>query len=97
MMSGEDEKDEGWRGKVSSLDRQEMDEFLKTSVLCRLAVLDNDDRPHVVPVWFEWEPNEGIFWIIARAKSAWATFILRNPKVGLSIDGEVPYRKVSSI
>lgn len=87
---------EGWRGKIGLMDRREMDEFLGGDTLCRLAVLDARGWPYVVPVWYEWDPTAGAFWIIARQKSAWAAHMKRDPRVALTIDGETrPYRKVT--
>ena len=64
------EKDESWRGKVGRLSQAEMEEFLATDVLCRLAVLDKDGWPYIVPVWFQYK-DDG-FYIIPRERSAWA-------------------------
>ena len=90
------ETGENWRGKVGLMTDQERDEFLAGGTLARLAVLDDNGWPYVQPVWFQWEPAEGIFWIIARKKSAWALFMKNNPKVAITIDGEErPYKKVT--
>jgi PPOX class probable F420-dependent enzyme len=87
---------EGWRGKIGLMDQREMDEFLNGGNLARLAVLDSAGWPYVQPVWYQWEPSEGIFWIVARKKSAWAAFMKRDGRVALTIDGETrPYRKVA--
>ncbi|HKG27128.1 MAG TPA: pyridoxamine 5'-phosphate oxidase family protein, partial [Thermomicrobiales bacterium] len=56
-----DETGEGWRGKIGLMDRQEMDEFLAAGNLARLAVLDDNGWPYVQPVWYQWEPTEGVF------------------------------------
>ncbi len=85
-----------WRGKIGLMDQQEMDDFLGGSNLCRLAVLDGEGCPYVQPVWYQWEPVEGVFWIVARKKSAWAEFMKNDGRVALTIDGETrPYRKVA--
>src|SRR4051794_37295097 len=90
------EQGEGWRGKVGLMTDEERDAFLAGNTLARLAVLDNDGWPYVQPVWYQWEPEEGIFWVIARKKSAWAPMMQKNPKVAISIDGEEkPYKKVT--
>jgi PPOX class probable F420-dependent enzyme len=95
--AGTAEERESWRGKIGLMDRREMDEFLGGDTLCRLAVLDERGWPYVVPVWYEWDPGEGVFWIVARQKSAWAEHMKRDPRVALTIDGEArPYRKVAA-
>jgi PPOX class probable F420-dependent enzyme len=89
-------KDQTWRGKIGGMAIAEVDGFLSEGVLARLAAIDSKGFPYIVPVWFEWEPDEGIFWVVARKKSQWATYLKDNPKVGLTIDDdEKPYRKVT--
>ena len=86
------EKDESWRGKVGRLSQAEMEEFLATDVLCRLAVLDKDGWPYIVPVWFQYK-DDG-FYIIPRERSAWADLMKADPRVYLSIDEPGRQRKV---
>jgi general stress protein 26 len=86
---------ESWRGKVGFMTEEERDEFLAGTTLGRLAVLDDNGWPYVQPVWYQWEPTEGVFWIIARKKSAWAAFMKNDGRVAITIDGETkPYKKV---
>jgi nitroimidazol reductase NimA-like FMN-containing flavoprotein (pyridoxamine 5'-phosphate oxidase superfamily) len=90
------EQGEGWRGKIGLMSDAERDEFLAGNTLARLAVLDENGWPYVQPVWYQWDPAEGIFWIIARKKSAWAPMMQNNSKVAITIDGEErPYKKVT--
>ena len=74
-----------------------MDEFLAGGDLCRLAVLDERglalrrSRSGTSGI-----PSEGVFWIVARKKSAWAGHMPRDARVALTIDGDTrPYRKVA--
>jgi PPOX class probable F420-dependent enzyme len=86
-----------WRGTIGAIEREEMDEMLTGGIVCHLAVVDEGGWPYVVPVWFEWDPVDDVFWIIPRQKSAWATFMAREPRVALTIDTpEPPYRKVAA-
>lgn len=88
---------EDWRGTIGTIERQEMDEMLKQGIVCRLAVLDDEGWPYVVPVWFEWDPDEQVFWVVPRQKSAWGRYMAREPRVALTIDTpEPPYRKVAA-
>lgn len=90
------ESGESWRGKIGLMSDEERDAFLAGSALGRLAVIDDRGWPYVQPIWFQWEPSEGIFWVIARKKSAWALFMKDNPKVAMTIDDNTPpLRKVS--
>jgi len=84
-----------WRGKIGGMDPDEVTAFLVGGVIARLATLDANGFPYIVPIWYEWDPNEGCIWIIAREKSKWAKMIVDNPKVALSIDeDQSPLRKV---
>jgi PPOX class probable F420-dependent enzyme len=90
------QKDQSWRGKIGGMAVAEVDAFLAEGILARLAVIDEQGMPYIVPVWFEWEPEEGIIWVVARQKSQWASLLRDNPKVALSIDDDRrPYRKVT--
>lgn len=85
-----------WRGKIGAMNRQDLDEFLARGNVARLAVLDFDGWPYVQPVWYAWDSDEGVFWVVARKRSAWAEFMRRDGRVALSIDEQTPpYRKVS--
>lgn len=96
QSSTESRTDQSWRGKIGEMSEQELNEFLARGVLCRLAVLDEKGWPYVQPVWFQWDQEEGVFWIVARKKSAWAQHMLRDERVALTIDeDEKPLRKVS--
>jgi PPOX class probable F420-dependent enzyme len=89
-------ENESWRGKIGVMSDEERDDFLAGNTVARLAVLDDSGWPYVQPVWYQWEPEEGIFWVIARKKSAWAPHMQRDGRVALTIDGEgSPYQKVS--
>ena len=91
------EQNESWRGKIGKLEKSELDDFLKEGIVCRVATLDASGWPYVVPAWFEWEPNEGIFWVIGREKSAWAIHMANDPRVAITIDDEgAPYRKLQA-
>jgi PPOX class probable F420-dependent enzyme len=89
-------KDQSWRGKIGGMDPEEVTKFLSGKILARLATIDETGYPYIVPIWFEWNPDDGTFWIIARKKSKWAYLIRDNPKVAMSIDeDESPLRKVT--
>jgi PPOX class probable F420-dependent enzyme len=68
-------------------------DLLERPLLARLATIDDDGYPAVVPVWFEWA--NGAFWIVARARAAYLTNLSRRPLVGLSIvDDRDPDRRL---
>ena len=62
----------------------EVDAFLARPLNAHLACHDATGWPYVVPVWFEWD-SAG-FWIIPRARSAWAGYLKAEPRVALAID-----------
>ena len=90
MCSGSDTVD-----RVPGLDPDATRSFLdEPGHLLRLATVDADGAPHVVPIWFIFD-DDCIFFT-PRLKSAWWGHIQRDPRVALTIDeDESPYRKVA--
>ena len=84
--------DEGWRGRVGRLDEIEMSTFLAGAHLARLACLDDEGWPYVVPCWHEWDGSS--FWVIPREKSAWAHYLANDSRCAISVDEAEELRKV---
>jgi hypothetical protein len=42
------------RGRRIAMTPAEVDDFLATERTCRVATVDDEGRPHVVPLWFVW-------------------------------------------
>jgi len=82
-------KSEEWRGKVGRLTEEEMNDFLRGNPFCRLGCVDEEGWPYVVPCWFEY--SDGGFYIIPRARSAWARYVQRDARVFLCIDDTTIY------
>lgn len=76
--------DESWRGKVGKMSAEEVDEFLGRMALCRLSCLDDEGWPYVIPTCYQWA--DGGFYLVPRAKSAWARYLLNEPRVALVVD-----------
>lgn len=89
-MTGSDD----WRGKVGGLEQQEVDGFLAEGHIARLACLDEEGWPYVVPCWHEWDGSG--FWVIPRLKSAWARHLERDPRCSITIDEDGAQRKVGA-
>ncbi len=72
----------------------ERDNFLADpGILMRIAVVRDDGRPLVTPIWFLHE--NGCIYFTPREKSAWFACLRRDPRVALCIDEQpLPYRKV---
>lgn len=85
-------QDESWRGKIGRLQQDEVDAFLSEGHLARLACLDENDWPYVVPIWHEWDGHG--FWVIPRRKSAWASYLSNNPRCAITVDEAGTLRKV---
>ena len=45
--------DESWRGKVGRLQSDEIEAFLAEPQIARLACLDEEGWPYLVPCWHE--------------------------------------------
>lgn len=73
----------------------EIRKFLQGPWTARLACLRPDGKPHVIPVWQEWDGNA--FYLIAWQGSMWAEYLLNNPEASLTIDEPwPPLRRVSA-
>jgi nitroimidazol reductase NimA-like FMN-containing flavoprotein (pyridoxamine 5'-phosphate oxidase superfamily) len=78
-----------------SLSSDELHAFLQGPWVARLACLQPNGMPHVVPVWQEFV--EGSFYIASWGGSRWAEFLLSNPRVSITIDEPwPPLRRVSA-
>ncbi len=84
--------EETWRGKVGVMSNEEITEFLAEPVIARLATIDGDGWPYVVPVWQEWSDDR--FWVIPRQKSAWARHLADESRCAITIDEAGGQRKV---
>ncbi len=89
----EEHASESWRGEVGRLTGEPLATFLGGGIICRLACLDRDGWPYIVPVWFHYA-DDG-FYVVPRERSLWAQYLKQDPRVSLSIDEATPpYRKV---
>ena len=66
------------------LTRDERDAFLRLGVTARLACLDAEGWPYVVPVWHHWDGEQ--FWVIGAKRATWARHLLADPRVALCVD-----------
>lgn len=79
---------------MPALNRAERDAFLDApGILMRIATVDPEGRPLVVPIWFLREGDR--IWFTPRARSEWLAHLRANPHVALCIDDQdPPWRKV---
>jgi len=71
---------------MGALADEEVNEFLASPALARLACLKPDGSPYVIPVWYQWD-GEAI-WFVGRQKSRWCKHIQNDPRVSVVIDTE---------
>jgi nitroimidazol reductase NimA-like FMN-containing flavoprotein (pyridoxamine 5'-phosphate oxidase superfamily) len=77
----------------SRLSGAELEAFLAGPWNAKVGCLTDTGAPYVVPAWYEWDERD--FWLIARARSIWAQYLQRDPRVCLCIDEEAsPHRRV---
>jgi nitroimidazol reductase NimA-like FMN-containing flavoprotein (pyridoxamine 5'-phosphate oxidase superfamily) len=84
--------DESWRGKVGRLETAEMRQFLDEPRIARLACLDGDGWPYVVPCWQEWDGES--FWVVPRERSAWGRHLAADERCAITVDEDGSQRKV---
>lgn len=71
--------------KAGPLTRVEIEAFLALAWNARLATVNPEHEPHVVAVWYKFDPNERVFYVVPRAKSVFVEHIRQNPAVTLHI------------
>lgn len=73
----------GGPGGPGGLGPEAIDALLRRPLLARLATIDEDGYPAIVPVWFEWDGAS--LWIVARARARYVADLVRNPRVAVSV------------
>ena len=70
---------------LRGLNDDEIREFLAHPWTCRLATVQPSGAPYVVPLWYEYDPDEHCLYIVARERSAYVEHIKHEPRVAVSI------------
>jgi DNA-binding IclR family transcriptional regulator len=73
---------------TSALSTDEIAAFLSGPWTARLACIRPDGRPHVIPVWQEWDGSS--FTVITWQGSQWAGYLRQNANVSLTVDEPWP-------
>lgn len=68
---------------AGGLGPDELDALLRRPVLGRLATIDPDGYPAIVPIWFEWDGSAIL--LVARGRSRYLDDIRREPRVAFSV------------
>lgn len=63
----------------------ELEAFLSLPWNGRLATITPANTPYVVPVWYEYDPRERVFYIVGRERSVYVEHIRHNPAVAFHI------------
>lgn len=58
--------------------------FLSRPLIARMATASPDGRPHVVPVWFEWDGSR--LWVTIDRRSRKYRNMVANPRCAVTID-----------
>ena len=62
-------------------------EFLEEPNLCRVATIDDEGRPHVVPAWFWWDGHS--FWVGAQARDRKVANLRVRGMAGIEVDADL--------
>jgi PPOX class probable F420-dependent enzyme len=72
----------GW-----ATDEAAMDDFLGEPNLCRVATVDRDGEPHVVPAWYWWDGRS--FHVGAQAADRKVANVRRTGRAAIEVDGDI--------
>lgn len=72
-------------GRIGKLRDDELRVFLAQPWKARLATVTSENTPYIVPIWYEYEATQQVFYIIARERSKYVQHIAHNPAVALHV------------
>ncbi|WP_257015508.1 pyridoxamine 5'-phosphate oxidase family protein [Rhodococcus sp. ACS1] len=72
------------RGRSIAMTQDEIDSFLAEERTCRVATVDGNGTPHVVPLWFVWDGT--CLWLNSIVRSQRWKDVTRDPRVSIVID-----------
>ena len=68
---------------TGALARAEIDRLLRRPLIARLATVDPDGYPAIIPVWIDWDGDAA--WLVVRAEARFVDDSQRDARVGLSV------------
>ena len=74
---------------------EELDDYLGSQRTLRIATVDDDGVPHVVPLWFVW--HAGAVWLNSLRKSRRHGHLLSGRPVGLVVDDGDAYEQLRGV
>lgn len=75
--------------KTGKLTPSELEEFLRQPWNVRLATVSPEIRPYVTPVWYAYDAEKKLFYIVARERATFVPHIQNNPAVTLHMADDV--------
>lgn len=66
---------------------EEIDAFLATPVIARLATVQPSGAPYISPIWQQWDGTH--LWVIPRAKARFVEYIRNEPRVAVSCADDI--------
>lgn len=83
------------RGTSIRMTREEVDAFLQSERVCRLACLSVGGFPHVSPLWFVWDGTH--LWLNSTVRSQRWRDLERDPRVSVVVDAGVEYTELRGV
>jgi len=83
------------RGRKIAMTPDEIDAFLSSQRVCRVATIGAQDRPHVAPLWFVWDGSA--LWLYSIVKSQRWSDIQRRPQLAIVIDAGTEYVELHGV
>ena len=79
-----------WGAAAASgpIDDDELNAFLRQSLVATLSYLADDGYPATVPLWYAWDGRA--FWLASRPGSEWVEHIKLDPRVSLAVSESAP-------
>lgn len=71
--------------KIGKLTADEITAFLMQPWNGRLATITLRNTPYVVPVWYAYDVNDRVFYVVGRERSAYVEHIKHNPVVAFHV------------
>jgi Pyridoxamine 5'-phosphate oxidase/Enoyl-CoA hydratase/isomerase len=83
------------RGRSIAMSPPEIDAFLWTERVCRVASVGAGGRPHVAPLWFVWDG--AALWLNSLVRSQRCHDLARDPRVSVVIDAGDEYHELRGV
>ncbi len=72
---------------MPKLSASEISELLSSPIIARLATVDQEGSPYIVPIWQYWDGES--MYVIPRGKSRFVDYIKNDPRVAVSCADDI--------